>query len=212
MLTCEKQSERSRNLSLRTLSPVRAGRGGERGGVMGEEGKSGGSVAGAAAKQTELPKDGDRKIQGRGGAERRDEIGQERVGDRGRGDTRVSEGGGAIARGARQRVPREMLPRSPSPPQPDAPAATASNSAARADAYAGEGEGGGGGAEYEPSAPKLWSTPADPAVATPADPADPAVALPRARAPRIKESPKELLVYSLAPPPPLLLPPSIPIW
>jgi hypothetical protein len=36
--------------------------------------------------------------------------------------------------------------------------------------------------------------------------------LPRARAPRIKESPKELLVYSLAPPPPLLLPPSIPIW
>ena len=159
----------------------------------------GGSVAGAAATQTELPKDGDWKIQGKGWAERRDEIGQERVWDVGRDDTRGSEGRGVIARGARQRVPREMLPRSPSPLQPDAPAATASTSAVGADAHAGEGEGGVGVAECE-SAPKLSSTAADPAVA-----------LPHARAPRMKESPKELLVYSLSLSPPFCPRPHFPI-
>lgn len=149
-----------------------------------------------AAKQTKLPHDGGWKIQGIGDAEWRDEIRQETVGYG--EDKKISEGKGMVnSRGARQRDSREMLPRSPSPPQPDAPAATVSTSAARANAYAGGGEGRFGGVEDQPSALKLSSTAADPAVA-----------LPRVRAPRIKESPKELLVLftlSLVPP---LPPPS----
>ena len=137
------------------------------------------SMAGTDAPQTVLPSEAV-QLQGREGEERRDEAGQ---GSGGVGRTQGVRNGKmaeVVASGSRRRVaPREMLPRSPSP-QPDANAETvATAAAARANVNAGNGGGeGGGGVEGE-----VNST----AAATAAE-------LPSARAPRKKESAKELLV------------------